>query len=290
MGNRDIALRLIRSVPLFSGLTDENLGEILESPANGFVECPPLTDIVKENEIGDCMYVILDGTVDVRITGVSGQEITVATLKAGEFFGEQALLPGSSGRRNATVSSLTRTRLFKISKQDVITSIRNDPVFETDPVDYENASAEDRVRLMMRGIRLFRSLKEEDLATIFEWTEVQEYQAGESIILREQVGDYMYVILDGRVEVFVTDSHNDEFTLAYLTKGHYFGEQALLPQGSGRRNASVRAATAVTLVKVAREYFRLILNRDKKLELALQRIGETERRKIAEALRQRRPG
>ena len=65
-----------------------------------------------------------------------------------------------------------------------------------------------------------------------------------------------------------------------LALGQYFGEQALLPEGSGKRNASVRAKNPVRLIRIAREYFRLVLNRDQKLTLVLQRIGDAQRRLI----------
>ena len=54
------------------------------------------------------MYIVLEGTVEVSIRGVSGgREITIATLNAGDFFGEQSLLPGGTGRRNASVRADT---------------------------------------------------------------------------------------------------------------------------------------------------------------------------------------
>lgn len=284
MSGNDSTVELIRSIPLFSSLDDAALRAVIESPSNGIVEYPAHSTIINEGDEGDCMYVILAGTVDVRITGVGGHEVTIATLKSGEFFGEQALLPGSSGRRNASVSSLHKTRLFRISRDDVLAGIRSDPGFSTDVTEYQTASETDRVRLMIKGVRLFRTLRSDDLASIHEWTEVSEHPAGEPIVVRAESGNFMYVILEGRVEVSVSDEKHGEVVLAQLTKGHYFGEQALLPQGSGRRNANVRALTDVTLIKVAKEYFRLVLNRDKKLELALQRVGETQRQKIAQAL------
>ena len=90
---------LLRQVPIFGSLTQDELQRIVDATDNGIVSYEPSALIMAENEIGDSMYIVLDGTVDVRITAVDGREITIATLKAGEFFGEQALLPGAAGRR-----------------------------------------------------------------------------------------------------------------------------------------------------------------------------------------------
>jgi cAMP-binding proteins - catabolite gene activator and regulatory subunit of cAMP-dependent protein kinases len=72
-----------------------------------------------ENEIGDSMYIVLEGMVDVRIMVVDGCEITIAILKSGEFFGEQVLLSGVIGWRNAMVRVLLVCTLFRIAKNNV---------------------------------------------------------------------------------------------------------------------------------------------------------------------------
>lgn len=276
-------IELLRRVPLFSSLSDADLGRIIASPDNGIVSFLPLEPIVEEDEVGDCMYIVLEGAVDVRIKAVEGREITIATLKAGEFFGEQALLPGSSGRRNATVRALTASRLFKISKNDLAFGgdDRADPLPAGAPGQADDAR---RVAMLLRSVRLFRSLSERDLARVGEWTEVMHCAAGDIIIREEEEGDFMYVVLDGAVEVFVMDDDGKIIVLARLTRGHYFGEQALLPSSSGKRNANVRADEKTTLVRVAKRYFQLIVNHDNKLMLALKAVGEAQQRRIIDAI------
>lgn len=277
-------IELLRKIPIFGSLTDSDLQRILTSPANGVVDYGPMEDIIHEDEIADCMYVILEGTVDVRIRAVAGREITIATLKTGDFFGEQALLPGASGKRNASVRSLQRARLFRISKSDVLYGVRagNDqaPIEE----DLSKLPEEERVKRLLRSNRLFRSLTEKDFANLAQWAEIASFDAGEMILRETDVGDFMYILLDGSVEVFIVDDDGKVVILATLSRGHYFGEQALLPHGSGYRNANVRAGGRVSLVKVAKEYFRLLLSRDNKLMLALKVIGEAQRKKITEVL------
>jgi len=94
----------------------------------------------------------------------------------------------------------------------------------------------------------------------------------------------MYIVLDGVAEVFVMDDEGKIVVLARLTPGHYFGEQALLPDGTGKRNANVRADGKTTLVRVAKRYFQLVVNHDNKLMLALQAVGDAQRRKITDAI------
>jgi len=284
---------LLRQVPIFQTLSDADLERIVNSPANGVVTFNPPETIIEEDDEGDCMFIILDGVVDVKIRAVGGQEITIATLKAGEFFGEQALLPGSSGRRNATVRALKRCQLFRVSRQHAELGVNQGDTADTEdddgqtpPPEFEAefATEEQRIRQLLAGVRLFRALSRNDLARVSEWSEIVEYRAGQMIVREGDVGDYMYVVLEGTADVFVTDEDGKVLVLASLTRGHYFGEQALVPESSGKRNANVRANGPVTLVRVAKRYFQLILNRDKKLVLALKAVGSVQKKKIFQAI------
>jgi CRP-like cAMP-binding protein len=278
----DVAI--IRKVPIFASLSDEQLSEILSAPDNGIVEYPSLAAVIEENEMGNCMFIILDGLVDVRIKAVGGREITIATLKAGEFFGEQALLPGASGRRNASVRVVRDCVLFKITKKDVALGLAEHEDIPELAEDDALISDAERAKMLVRSVRLFRSLSEKDLDKIESWTEIAYYEPGEIIVREGEEGDYMYIVLDGSVEVFVADEDGKVVILSQLIKGNYFGEQALLPEGSGKRNANVRANNRATLVRVARKYFQLIINHDNKLMLALKAVGDSQFDKIISAI------
>jgi len=280
------SVELLQKVPIFASLSENELRQIIESPDNGIMSFKPLEPIIEEDEFGDCMYIILEGAVDVRIKAVGGREITIATLKAGEFFGEQALLPGATGKRNASVRALQSSELFKITKKDVALGISQDEDLGDMVANIENAPEEDRVKMLLLSVRLFRALSKKDLDRIDTWTEVVSYDPGEIIVREAEDGDFMYVVLDGSVEVFVVDDDGQIVVLSELFKGNYFGEQALLPDSTGKRNANVRANGAVTLVKVAKKYFQLIINHDNKLMLALKAIGDAQQDKIVNAIGQ----
>ncbi len=277
-------VELLRNVPIFSSLSDAELQRVIDSPHNGIVDFAPLAPIIEEDEIGDCMYVILDGVVDVRIRAVGGREITIATLKKGEFFGEQALLPGSSGRRNATVRAEQACRLFRIARSDAALGLSSAENLPSESFRDEDPGSEERVRMMLKSVRLFRALSSRDMDRVGDWTEVVTYGAGDIIVREAEEGDYMYVVLDGSVEVFVTDDDGKLIVLSNLTRGHYFGEQALLPNSSGKRNANVRADEKAVLVRVPKRYFQLIINHDNKLMLALKAVGAAQQKKIVEAI------
>lgn len=93
---------------------DKTLGEILQpheinsiAMAAKFQEYSPGQIIVRQGDVGDAFYMVERGCVDVYIQD-GQQQRPVVTLKAGDFFGEKALL--SSDVRTATcVASVSTT-------------------------------------------------------------------------------------------------------------------------------------------------------------------------------------
>ena len=57
--------------------------------------------IIKQGDVGDTFYLLLDGQVDILIKDERGGEVLVNQLSRGSFFGEMALM--GTKRRNATV-------------------------------------------------------------------------------------------------------------------------------------------------------------------------------------------
>jgi len=71
--------------------------------------------IIREGAEGDYYYVIEAGRCQVeRVVG--GVRVSLAELKSGDAFGEEAL--ASEARRNATVTMATDGRLLRLGKQD----------------------------------------------------------------------------------------------------------------------------------------------------------------------------
>ncbi len=71
--------------------------------------------IIREGEVGDYYYVVETGKCEVERT-VGGARIKLAQLKAGDAFGEEALVSGA--KRNATVTMITDGTLFRLDQKD----------------------------------------------------------------------------------------------------------------------------------------------------------------------------
>jgi cAMP-dependent protein kinase regulator len=278
-------VELLRKVPVLGGLSNNELQRILDAPENMISSFAPREVIFAEGDVADCMYIVLDGAVDVRIRSVGDREITIANIKPGEYFGEQALMPGSSGRRNASVRSLTRCTAFRISGSRVAAGMEKVERSRANAMD-PSQSVVEQVRGVVRACRLFRSLSAQDLDRVNEWTTIEEFDEGDIILREDEPGVALYLVLGGSVEAFAIDGDGKLVVLGRMSKGQYFGEQALLADGSGTHNVSVRAETRATLVKVSKRYFVSIVNHDEKLLQALKAVGEAQRKKKIDAIGQ----
>lgn len=81
--------------------------------------------VVRQGEMGDCMYVVQAGQVEVVQTGEHGEQ-HLAYLKAGDFFGEMAVFEREL--RSATVRSVGESRVLKVDKKALLRRIGEDPL------------------------------------------------------------------------------------------------------------------------------------------------------------------
>ncbi|MGD8174387.1 cyclic nucleotide-binding domain-containing protein [Marinimicrobium sp. ARAG 43.8] len=92
--------------------------------------------IVREGELGDYFYVLESGRAEV--TNKAGKPL--AELRAGHYFGEEALAGETT--RNANVTMLTSGRLMRLEKADFKTLLQ-EPVIKTLPAsEWETRRAE----------------------------------------------------------------------------------------------------------------------------------------------------
>lgn len=101
---------MLRRVKILSEMNDQQLGRFVQ-----FMEVQQVQqfkEIVKQGDHGDAMFLVLEGEVRVRLM-IAGKETTLATLSAGEFFGEFSLF--DQGPRSADVVANNDCVLLKVS-------------------------------------------------------------------------------------------------------------------------------------------------------------------------------
>ena len=99
----------LKSVDLFSQIPGEDLARVALIAAE--VDFEPSETLMTEGEVGDSMYLLLQGQVQVT-KGTHG----VTILGAKECVGEMSIL--DSEPRSATVRALAPTRALKVERED----------------------------------------------------------------------------------------------------------------------------------------------------------------------------
>src|SRR5579859_2508597 len=94
---------------------------------------------------------------------------------------------------------------------------------------------------MLRTVPLFSLLTEAELATFSACTQTALFEPHQTIYRAGDVHGSLYIVLDGKVRIFVTDKYSREITIAQCASGESFGR---LPDPS----REVCSDTAVALV------------------------------------------
>ena len=82
--------------------------------------------------------------------------------------------------------------------------------------------------LYLKQVPLFADLADEEVRELMTVARRRVYRAGEVIFHREDPGQVLYVIKEGKVKICLISPDGQEMTLTILGKGEYFGEFALL--------------------------------------------------------------
>lgn len=100
----------LRSLAIFERLSTRQLTELATVVKEE--THPAATEIVREGEFDDCMFLIVQGKVDITKEGRQ-----LAQLGPRDFFGEMAVFDGET--RSATAVAATTVHLLRLERQDL---------------------------------------------------------------------------------------------------------------------------------------------------------------------------
>ncbi len=114
----NLILQILKSVPLFQSLTEEEHKSIIDHITMQYF--PAHYKLFEKGVLGTAMYIIKSGMV--RIYN-EGQEL--ANLGEGDFFGEMALIEDQP--RNAAAETLSDCEIFVLNKEDFAVLLQKSP-------------------------------------------------------------------------------------------------------------------------------------------------------------------
>lgn len=292
---------LLRRWELFAHVSDPQLERLAEHVDRLRFEAGAA--VLREGEPSLGAYLIESGEVLIERNTPYGR-FELARLGPGELFGETSFVDGQARSGNATATA--ETALLTLQQDALAAALDEDPKLKLSlywtfwkslsqklratndkltrffssaaaptAVPAETAAAaagEFRVDLASKR-RLFQEQKLSNLEINFLTTLSKEKKlAANQVLFREgETGDSMYVVLEGRIMISKYIPGAGEEALAFLERGDYFGEMALIDHQPRSADAKAHEQEAVVLA-ISREVLEGLLDIQKISSLNLLKI------------------
>lgn len=121
----------------------------------------------------------------------------------------------------------------------------------------------------LRNVPIFNELSDQELEKIAALGVRKKYKKGSIILLEEETGAALFVIVSGKVKIVRMDDDGREVILSILGESDFFGEMAILDGLT--RSASVVATSKSELFMIHRRDFLKLLNDYPMVAIALLR-------------------
>jgi CRP/FNR family transcriptional regulator, cyclic AMP receptor protein len=105
--------RSLARVPLFQRLEPHELEHLAQGIEQVNYKAGEI--IFHEHDTADALYVVEEGSVRIWVTDEDVQQVTLAELNPGQFFGELAVL--DRGQRSSSASAIVDTHLHRLSSE-----------------------------------------------------------------------------------------------------------------------------------------------------------------------------
>jgi len=301
--NKDFAstMTFLRQVPLFKRLPQDQ--HPLLAAACMSVDFKAGATIIKQGDNGDEFFVIKQGEASVTVDGNK-----VASLKNGDYFGENALLRDEP--RTATITAESELSALKIKREKFQELGLNERLqfanrkavgagvgakLETKPpspkTDEERALIAEALR-KNENLQTMVQLDDTRVKQMIDVAWKEDVEVGKEIIIEGDLSaDYFYVVQEGSFEILVTSTEEEDSgkvsaekavnrgeskVVSSVTKGGSFGELALLYLVP--RAATVKCTAAAVVWVIDRQKFKDILMKvsDEKLAEYVQYLDRVE--------------
>ncbi len=137
--------------------------------------------------------------------------------------------------------------------------------------------------MVLDKISLFSELSELDMEAITKLAVTRNFPKNTLILCEGDQSDSLYVVLSGKVRVFLSDDEGKEVTLNVQGEGEYFGELALLD--SAPRSASVMTLEKTRLAVISKPAFEQCMEKNPGISLKVSRGLARRLRELSENVR-----
>mmetsp|Transcript_1816 Transcript_1816/g.3734 ORF Transcript_1816/g.3734 Transcript_1816/m.3734 type:complete len:406 (-) Transcript_1816:142-1359(-) len=232
-------LKVVGKSPLLRTLDNEQKDLIVKA-FSGPLTKPVGEDVIVQGDIGDIFYLVEGGEVDVYIKKGGAEETKVHTYKAGDAFGELAIMYNAPRAATCRVSKEARLwALDRVSFKVIVVAAA--------------MQKRETYKAFLSQVPILESLNEMEVLTLADSLAEETYEDGATICTQGEEGNYFYIVKDGEAECTQADASGAQKVVASLKSGNYFGEIALLT--SKPRQATVKAKGLLKVLAIDRATF-----------------------------------
>lgn len=139
----------------------------------------------------------------------------------------------------------------------------------------------DKESLYLKQVDIFANLSDDDIRELMSVVKRRTFRSGEVIFHRDDPGQVLYVIKEGKVKISIVSPDGQEISLVVFGKGEFFGELALLDGES--RSADAIAMEKVECYTLQRSDFHSTIVKNPMiaihmLEVLSQRVRKTDKK------------
>jgi len=209
--------------------------------------------VFREGDPGSAFYFVAAGQVRVvaggqPVDGRPTRATELTRLLEGALFGEMALVTDQP--RTASIQVVGEADLLEVSRAAVAELTRAVPVLAE---RLDHFARERLLKNLIASSPLFKPFDNQQQMELIRRFEGIDVAAGTTIIRENEIGQGLFVILLGEVQVL-----RNGVPVARLRAGELFGEMALLSDHP--TNAEVRTVVPTSVLFLGRDYFRRLVS------------------------------
>ena len=127
----------------------------------------------------------------------------------------------------------------------------------------------------LKKFPLLKNLTDNDLAALETYVSEVDFNEGDNIITEGDIGDTLYILIEGKVDVIKKTIYDDEFVCASLDSSMHclFGEMAVID--NDKRSATIKAKTACKTLSLNRDGFTDFCNKHPYAGIELLKLMNT---------------
>ena len=137
--------------------------------------------------------------------------------------------------------------------------------------------------MSLTSIALFSGFSDVDMKAISSLAVTRSFPKNTLVICEGDRSDSLYLILSGKVKVFLSDEEGKEVTLNMQSEGEYFGELAILDEAP--RSASVMTTEETKLAILSKSAFDKCMEEHPAMALTIMRGLARRLRELTENVR-----